>query len=397
MRVIKIVFLHKFIPLACFCFLFSCSRVSSDFYSGIEHKGEKDIQIREITLDSLYLDASMTSFSGQWLISEIGNKIFFVDNNAVGVSIYDLDGTLNTIKIAQGRGPKEMISPSCGSTFDSSANLVLLDRESSVHIYDSRIENKLFYSQQSFFVLLDEDFGNSDWEDLYNTPNPEVAQMYEYNLMVNRLGFSYDRLFLPISTEHISYNLFDVSANARDCWATSYILMSFVPNNISGTKRLIGHYPKIYTTKNIPIFGLYDFAVSDNKIYVSFNADPKIYVLDVLGTPLYSFGEAEEDIKLDYPQTKSFDEYDEEWSVQRKKYGYYDKIYKRGDILLRTCKTDSGVYKLQVYKGEQMIGDIVLERELKKIGQGNDNYYYAYVRNDFDNDRFVLVKFLLGV
>ena len=112
---------------------------------------------------------------------------------------------------------------------------------------------------------------------------------------------------------------------------------------------------------------------------------------------MYSFGEADDDIKLDYPQTKSFDEYDEEWSVQRKKYGYYDKIYKRGDILLRTCKTDSGVYKLQVYKGEQMIGDIVLERELKIIGKGNDNYYYAYVRNDFDNDKFVLVKFLLEV
>lgn len=161
------------------------------------------------------------------------------------------------------------------------------------------------------------------------------------------------------------------------------------------TASLVGHYPNIYTQKNIPIFGLYDFAILGTNIYVSFNADPKIYVLDTQGTPLYSFGCPDEDIKLDYPQTKTFDEYEDKWFEHRQKYGYYDRIYLKDNTLLRTCRTDKRKYKLQVYQNEQMTGDIELDRPMEIIGLGADNYYYAYVRDDIEEDRFVLIKFLL--
>ncbi len=373
-------------------FLLSCKNEPS-VYAGLEHRGDKDVSITEIHADSVYLDASMTSFSGKFLMSAAGDKIYFVDYNAVGVSEYSLAGEYLGTKVMRGRGPDEMIAPSQGCTTDNMGNLILLDSNSGITIFDRSLEHKLFFTQSPFFQLLDEDFGQEDWNVIYNNPDPEVPQMYEYNLIINRLAFDGERLYIPISTEHVSYNLFERTSNSADCWKKSYILMSFVPNRISETKQLLGHYPPIYSERNIPSFGRYDFAVYGRKLYVSFNADSKIYVLDINGNPLYSFGIADPDIKCDYPQTRTFMEYEDKEFDHRQKYGYYDKLFLSEDITFRTCKTDSGRYKLQIYKGVDMTGDILLGRNMEVIGCSSDGYIYAYTRADYEEEKFVLIKF----
>ena len=85
----------------------------------------------------------------------------------------------------------------------------------------------------------------------------------------------------------------------------------YEPENISATFKLVGHYPSVYAKKNIPVFGRYSFLVKGNEIMVSFNADPKIYVMSLSGEPLYSFGVADDLISGVYPETVTFEDFEE--------------------------------------------------------------------------------------
>ncbi|MBR3302591.1 MAG: hypothetical protein IKI67_00165 [Bacteroidales bacterium] len=383
--------------ITCF-FSFSCKKKYSDPYSELEHRGQKNIQITEIQFDSLYLDASMTSFGGLWLMPERGNKIYFADLHSVGVSRYDLDGNYETTLIEQGRGPNEMIAPIWAATFDREGNFTAIDLNAALHIYDSSLTQKIYYEPNAWFANLDENFGGKEWEKLSKNPDPEIPQMYEYNWWVDNIEYSDDLLYIPIITEHKDYNYYNATTRAKECWSNAYTFISLNPKNMSNTKKLLGHYPSVYQRSNIPIFGYYSFAFNSNRLLVSFNADPNIYVLDYNGRPLYCFGFEDSGISRDYPPTKNFTEFRENASEYRKKYGFYNQIFAHREYLLRTCCLDGeGKYKLQIYKNEEMIGDVFLDFPMRIIGCAKGGGYYAFVRKDIENEQFVLVRFKLNI
>ncbi len=386
----------KGLILSLFLFLSLSCKNSQDFYYGLEHRGDRRISVQHISVDSIFFDASMTSLSGQWLISPAGNKLFFADRYAVGVYSYYLDGKYDTSFITQGRGPAEMSTPSLSACFDENGNFISLDHNSGVNIFSHDFSTRLFYEPLSWFVAIDSSFNNRSWQNLYNSPNPEIPQMYEYNSYVGRISYSSGKLFMPIITEHVSYNGYEKGSHASDFWKNAYTFICYDPLRISSSFKMLGHYPSVYQKNNLPVFSRYDFCVSENKVYVSFNADPYIYVMDVEGNPLYSLGFPDTKIKGDYPSTSTFEEFEERAKKQRKKYGYYDKLYVDHDYVLRTCHISDGECKLQIYKNNDLIGDVMLPYNCQILGRGADGYYYAFKRADYENEQFVIIKFTIN-
>ena len=367
-----------------------CANHDGAYYADIPHVGEKKVTITAIQADTIYPDAAQTSLLGEWLMKD--SVLYFIDNYAVGVKAYDKDGNFISENIRQGKGPNEMTLPALISAFDEkNGNLVIHDKFYNILRFTPNYE-MTYNSNKGWLDKLDADFDKAAVQELYENPDPEVPQMYDYNLTVRRMLCRADTVYLPVVTEHVSYNGYETSCNARDFWRISYLFLTFAIDDLEGSHKLFGHYPPAYYKKNIPVFSTYDFCMDREFLYVSFAADPLIYALDKQGKVLFSFGFADPDIAGDYPQTTTLEEYDEEFERQRAQYGYYDRIFLVDDLLFRTCKTDKNIWKLQLYRDYDLVGDIVIDGPMEVLGE-YDGRYYAFVDVDLANECFKIIRF----
>ena len=169
----------------------------------------------------------------------------------------------------------------------------------------------------------------------------------------------------------------------------------FVANFGGGTTELFGHYPEIYTEKNIPIFASYSFDRCEDGIVTSFGADSLLYVRDTTGRPMYTFGYSARGMRHDYPETNTIDSYMENYQGYREKYSYYMDIKSVGEYLFRSYKLDGeDRYGLQIYKGHDLIGEVATGDPLTVLGEYG-GYWYASIPADIENDLLRIVKFRL--
>jgi hypothetical protein len=219
--------------------------------------------------------------------------------------------------------------------------------------------------------------------------------MYEPYLLIGRIKVSDDTLILPVITEHIDYNGYEIGSHAKKYWRETHNMIS-VDLRDRTTGELFGSYPPVYRQKNIPVFSEFDFDVVDGKLYTTFAADSLIYVRDVRdGRLLYGFGCAAQGVSHSYPATGTFEEYEEVYDKQREAYGYYTQLAYAGGYLFRGYKKE-GVegFGLQMYRGEELIGDINTDEEIRIIGE-EGGVFYATLPTDLDGERFRIVRFTL--
>ena len=113
---------------------------SDDPYNGLERLGEEDITCTSLEFDTLRLDAQYTSLSGQWHIKD--SLLCFVDEYAVGVKEYDLDGKFVGEHIRQGKGPDEVVAASFSSSFDkTTGDLIMQDSNCFIHRFSKDYSN----------------------------------------------------------------------------------------------------------------------------------------------------------------------------------------------------------------------------------------------------------------
>ncbi len=379
-----------FATLAVLCAVPSC-RQKGGPYDGVNTFGSKSITINTLAFDTLRIDARYTSLSGQWHIKD--SLLCFVDEYAVGVKEYDLDGHFVGEHIRQGKGPDEVLSASFISTFDkTTGDFVMEDSNCFIHRF-SKDYKKLFTLDKAWFTALNPNFGDKSWADLYNNPDPEVPEMYEYNFVCGRMQSVDSEVILPVITEHVSYNGYDRRHN-KGFWTDSYIFIRFNPEDIASSKVLFGHYPPVYLKRNIPAFSKYDFCADENGIIVTFAADPRIFIMGYDGDITGSFGFPEDGISGDYPATSSFEEYESNRMRMMKEYGFYDRLARCGDYIFRTCRLDNSIGTiLQIYDGSyDLVGRIPVSDGFEVIGEYN-GIYYAYSRLDLDSEQFILLTF----
>ncbi len=363
-------------------------------YDDIKHFGKENIICTSLVCDTLRLDAQYTSLSGQWHMKD--DIICFVDEYAVGVKEYDHKGHFIGEHIRQGKGPDEVLAASFISTFDkSTGDFIMQDSNCFMHRF-SKDYKKQFSLNRAWFTALSPnygDLGNKAWYDLYNHPDPEVPEMYEYNFECNRMQAIDSVVIIPTITEHINYNGYG-NRNSKRFWTDSYIFIRFRPEAVESSKVIFGHYPPVYHKRNIPVFSNYDFYAEKDGLAVTFAADPRIFLMDYDGNVTGSFGFSEKGISGQFPETTSFEEYDSKYKKMRKEHGYYDRLVKCGDFIFRTCRLDKAAGTiLQIYYGDyNLVGRVPVSDGFEMIGE-YDSTYYAYDSLDLDSEQFIFLSF----
>lgn len=353
------------------------------------HRGEKDIKITSIKCDTVYMDGSSLSLEGSWIMKE--DTLVWFDKYTHGAHLFSMDGNYITRRIEKGDGPNDMKTYPWAVCADGNDGIIILDANNMLHHYDKMWQkrNKAFYFQRG------NKMSNEEWEDLYNNPNPETPYMYEYNFNVGRLAMVDDStLIIPAITEHVKFNGYSPSMGSVEYWQKAYNFMG-VNMCSSSPNTLFGHFPAVYREKNMPVFSSYDLAVKDENIYVAYAADSLIYVMDKTGHVSKMIGYASALGDTNYPVTLSFDEAEENMGAHLKKYGRYMNVYAYGDYIFRTyVKEDKTGYGLQVYKGDDMVGDIPMDTPMRIVGY-KDDVFYAFLSPDKEKDLFRMVKFRL--
>lgn len=377
------------IILCCAGILVGCtSQYYHNEYDNVCHKGIKSVRITNITADTVCIDGSSTSLEGEWALHN--GRLYFTDYNLVGIKEFDLNGGFVARHIHSGRGPNEWMMPFVVSCFDSDNNLIGIDGSWNMIIFDSTYKKVI----APFPYLSDLKYNRQDWSRLLFHPDVDESHMYEFNVDSRDVKILGGELIIPIVTEHVNFNGYDIGCNAEDFWRNSYLYIFIdLKKRITGNK--FGHYPLVYTTRNIPVFSKYSFDVSEDKLYTSFAADSLIYVRDSLGAPIYTIGYGSSAVKDDYPETRTFDIFREKYQDYLKRYSYYQNLKIVGSYIFRSYKYqgDEG-YGLQVYFNYDLIGDIKTAMPVFVIGTCND-LFYAALPADLENDCFRLIKFKL--
>lgn len=351
------------LSLALSLYMAGCSENKVSEYSNLEHKGNSNIIFTDFAeSDTIFIDASSTSLEGRWLLHD--GKLVFSDMHAVGLRFYDMNGVYLKKEITRGRGPNEMLSPAYVCTSMPDGGMLLMDANWYVHIYDSKFNRKHEPFQLFYDVISDK----KNLTRIFNKPDPENTLMYEYELYVQRIRVEDDKLYLPIVTEHVRYNGFETNRNASHFWRDSYIYITMdLETKITGEK--FGHYPPLYSQKNIPNFSAQSFDVFKGNIYTTFPADSMIYVRDISGKLKYSTGYSAPGISYNYPQTNTFNDAETNRSRQHKRYGHYSGLTAAGGYIFREYQKDAdNGYGMQIYRGNDLVGDIALEDPLEILG-----------------------------
>lgn len=113
------------------------------------------------------------------------------------------------------------------------------------------------------------------------------------------------------------------------------------------------------------------------------------------GKLLYSFGYSS---GLNFDKlfaTSTLEEYERAKVNQLPKYAYYTDLFAKGDYVFRGYKKEGkNGYGLQIYKNNDLIGDVPMKESFKFIGEAN-GFYYLLLPVDLDNECFKILKFKL--
>ena len=357
------------------------------------HKGRQDITISKINIDSFKIDASNTSCMGRFFMDD--TNIVFGDKLFASLYFYDLHGNLITRKLGKGRGPKEIPS-----------DPFFFPIENNNHNYLAYDDKVILYkiSKKTWEV---KKIGKINYFQGKNTNNPGPADISFYKTWGGQLVTSFK--FLQLKDSLIIYSIRDRDTQF-DCYnpstANKYYssLKTFAFLNLENgvVERIVGGYPSSYNKNDSwRMFTSYTFTLNEDKLYVMHFPDSLIYAY---GYPynhpknlLYVLGYKGKNMNKDYPIVTSKKE------AHRKKvfkYGFYHtlKYIKETNLLFRGynkgshCNYDG----LQVYKKNNLIGDIKVPKYFKVIGYNKPFYYAVKFRPDYQEQIFTIYKFKLN-
>lgn len=373
--------------LGCLNYMACNDAIFVDEYLNIRHDGQNNVEVTKVTLDTILIDASSTSLEGEWHLKD--NKLYFIDQALVGVKVFDLEGQYIAEYIEKGRGPNEILQPILAGSFSDGGDFVGIDQGWMISLFDGS-----FKKEKSCILFGDIDGDKKVWDNLLQNPDPDEFRMYEFFISARSVRFLNDQIIIPVITEHVDYNGFYKNANTQDFWLKSYNFLTIDIQNRK-TGKLFGHYPPIFRERNIPTFSLLSFDTGNGHIYCSYGADSLIYVRDNNGRLINSMGYAASSIRGEYPETETFEDYSSNHRKHQKEYGYYKRIKIANDHLFRSYKKDGDTgYGLQIYKNNDLIGDISFSEDIYIIGYSN-GFYYGVLPGNMDLEQFRIVKFEL--
>lgn len=364
--------------------LYSCSDTFSD--TDFILKGQKQITFHKIRItDSLRINAASMSLDGRWGIH--GDRLFYVDNHQVPVKYFDTLGDFIERKLEHGRGPNELFGKLDLFCYTPENEIIIIDGND-WSFYRFSADGKELYHHQ---FLKEIRFNTSNWQNLLQHPEPENVMMYELEFEYRQFALFKDWMIIPIMTEHVSFNGFDVMAHPKEFYKRAYALGAFNRHTFF-QERFFGHYPPIYRKKMIPNF-LHSCVATDGQyLYVGYEADPLVYAYDDRLESAFAFGFEGTGMKNNYPQTSSVDEAVTKSKEHRQKYDHYGALQYITPYLFRSY-TASGTVRLQVYENTNLTGELNTGRKEFELMGYIEPYFYACVACDIDNEEYRIIKF----
>jgi hypothetical protein len=251
---------------------------------------------------------------------------------------------------------------------------------------DGYIYNSNFIQKRWFFY----DRGTSDTRSF---ENPFMyTQLYSDLIIKEHGGYLYYNVWSGNRTLSIFDDQTQYFRNVR--------ILSQLNLATAKVERVFGRYSPFYDNNrglNLFIEPIFDIDNHGN-FYLTFYADPMIYVYDKNFSPLYSTGFQGKRMNLRYPNVSSVSEYQKHHHERRAKYGYYRQIFyvnETGFLFRPYARADYQPYDgLQIYKDVVLIGDVNVPKGFKMIGYSKPYYYgFCGLGEDDEDENIIIFRF----
>lgn len=357
--------MHKYTFYLLCLLITSCSRNAS-YQEKFEYiQANKEIIFRQSIVDSckkITLDSIWSSYIGK--LSLYGDKLYFADAKLGKVYVFNHNGKFISSNLGIGRSNKEIDGPITGYIMlNDSVNCIISSTR--CVLYDS-----LFVRQKS--TTLNRDNGKG-----LNAFNPSIYTMCYENFIVKSYK---DKIYYNMTLQYPKYNFIEDKSyfynNARPIFVANYNTDEFVT--------MIGKYPKCYLSGKHNQFSLVNFDISDKGyLYLSYEAENRIYIYDDNYNPTLCFGLDGEDMDTNYGYLTSIEEFRKNYYKHRNKYSYYRDIkYVNGlNYICRIYnKKESKHDGLQIYDSKgTLLADLLIPKGYKIAGSDLYSLYLYYV------------------
>ncbi|MGY6558782.1 MAG: hypothetical protein ACXIT9_05825 [Nitritalea sp.] len=342
---------------------------------------ELDLSIQSLTIDTLLLEKDY--FSGVGFLMVANERVLFVDQLFSSIFSYDVKGEYLGTYLGKGQGPnnQNVIHGLQPYAFDGFH--LILDNFQLV-VYD-----KDFQRVESFPIEWEY---SESYQDMLNNPKAEMLGLYEIDTKQHGYNTSFivsrqsDEILLPMTMSHPKLNGYI----SEEYYKYVYVLGKY---NIK-TKKVesgVGKRSEEYLKQLfIPNFDFSFISQGEDKIFISYGIDPLIHVYDFNGTLRYKFGKEGLEMNTAYPKTSTIDDALDRYKSDLKRAGFYHHIYHdtHSDLTFRSYYPngiEQGFSRLQIYKGNTLIGDVQVPERFQVIGKIRD-YYFADGLIDEEND-----------
>ena len=370
-------------------FLVSCDSNLGE-YSNIENNEKSDIRIEKLDFDSIMISGKDISMTGEWSI--FNDKFWFLDRYMPQIIQFDMDGKYERIIIRTGKGPNEMSTAGILTLKQLNKEYLYIDTNFRLNVIDST--NTFVTKRKSIFNF--SAMTSELFKELMSNPDPNNPAIYDYEFdSPTFLRLKDSCLLIPIETEHRDFNAFDGSIS--NFW-TDALTFGVYNIKIGKIEKLFGNYPPYFYDKRIPYLNapLFDMNEKD-EIVVSFQPDPIIYVRDINGKLLRSFGVAAKSIANEkYPEYLSLNESENNRNRNLNTLGYYTSLMIFDGYVFRTFQNnDMKGGGIQIYENDILIGEIALSDAARLIGRDKNGYIWMETKADEEKETIKFYKFKL--
>ncbi|MFC3417142.1 hypothetical protein [Algoriphagus hitonicola] len=363
---------------------------------------------RELVIKNVEVDLKITDFEelekfefefddqfvGKGFFEIENDQILFFDRLAMRVLSFDSEGNYLRTLIDNGEGPSEIprfqthISDGTYRYFMDGYTILTFDQK-------NELRNRTvldFYHQ-------------SDLSNVEQNPSPEDPGVYEVKYWGNQLEIIDGYLYTKIESSNPKFNF----VMHPEYYTDSYLYAKVDPEN-GKVLELKGKHPKIYQNyKFLPHFDYYYHDRVGDELYLSFEPDSLIYILDKDFEVKEAFGNSGQEMDQSYVEVSTVEDWEDYWRINRAQKGFYKyvKFFPEEDVLFRTYtlgNSDPLAYeygdnpqRMQIYKNKQLIGDVEVPNFFKVIGKLGKYYIADGSADNPDNEELVLYRFKLDI
>lgn len=328
---------------------------------------------------------------GRAFFSVINDELYLFDVLRVQVNRINEDFTLGATVLKQGDGPDEIQR---FQSFSSNGEQHVFLSGYTYFIYDTNweIQNR---GELEFNT-------DKDIDAVINNPKADIIGVYELKYYEQRHFLRGSELWIQIESSNPNFNFLMHREYYQDAR-----IAGVVDLKDGKIKHILGRKSPAYRNYSfIPHHDQHYWDLSEEgNMFISFEPDSLIYICDENLRPITAFGAAGQQMRQDYQQINTYDDYAGLWFSSQTSKGYYKhlNVFDEGKLVFRTYNQgmdlrNASAYganpkRLQVFKDYQLVADVPVPGYFKIIGRIGDYFYADGSAENRNNEEVILYRF----